>query len=144
MSDINMDEIIRNAVALAEAWQRRANELLTSEEKAIQEQMHSLLTNPVDKTVLTKMIDQSFRSHNPSRVADQVNYLLREFGVPDFFSRTERLLIQMFMGVGRHFAALTVPSLCLGCGKAAAGLLFPVSRTNCGVICANGTARACA
>ena len=111
MSGINMDEIIRKAVAQAEAWQSRANELLTAEEKAIQEQMKSLLTNPVDKTVLSKMIDQSFRSHNPARVADQVNYLLREYGVPDFFNRTERLLIQMFMGVGRHFPAFTVPKI---------------------------------
>ena len=109
MNDINMDDIIQKAAARAEAWQRRADELLTSEEKDIQEQMKSLLTNPVDKTVLTKMIDQSFRSHDPSRVADQVNHLLSEHGVPDFFSRTERLLIQMFLGVSRHFPAFTVP-----------------------------------
>jgi RHH-type proline utilization regulon transcriptional repressor/proline dehydrogenase/delta 1-pyrroline-5-carboxylate dehydrogenase len=109
MSGINMDQIIRDAINQAEAWQNRANQLLTSEEKAIQEQMQSLLANPIDKTVLTKMIDQSFRSHNPSRIADQVNYLLKKYGVPDFFNRTERLLIQMFMGVGRHFASFTVP-----------------------------------
>lgn len=111
MSGINIDEIISKAASRAEAWQARANELLTAEEKAIQEQMKSLLTNPVDKTVLTKMIDQSFRSHIPSRVADQVNYLLREYGVPDFFNRTEKLLIQMFLGLGRHFPTLAVPKM---------------------------------
>ncbi|MFH1091961.1 MAG: proline dehydrogenase family protein, partial [Pseudomonadota bacterium] len=109
MESLNMDEIIAKAIARAEAWQDRANELLTAEEKAIQEQMQSLLNNPVDKVVLAKMIDQSFRSHNPARVADQISYILHEFGVPDFFSRTERLLIQMFMGVGRYFPAFTVP-----------------------------------
>jgi len=96
---------------LAELWQNRANELLTDEEKQIQDQMQRLLTHPVDKVVLTKMIDQSFRSRDPGRVADQINAVLREYGVPDFFPRVDRLLVQMFLGVGRHFPALTVPRL---------------------------------
>lgn len=96
---------------LAQIWQNRANELLTDEEKQIQDQMQRLLTHPVDKVVLTKMIDQSFRSHDPARVADQINAVLREYGVPDFFPRVDRLLVQMFLGLGRHFPALTVPKL---------------------------------
>ena len=96
---------------LAQIWQNRANELLTDEEKQIQDQMQRLLTHPVDKVVLTKMIDQSFRSHDPARVADQINAVLREYGVPDFFPRVDRLLVQMFLGLGRHFPALTVPRL---------------------------------
>jgi RHH-type proline utilization regulon transcriptional repressor/proline dehydrogenase/delta 1-pyrroline-5-carboxylate dehydrogenase len=103
--------IINEAVLLAEAWQRRANELLSSEEKAIQEQLRRLLIHPMDKVVLSKMIDQSFRSKDNNRVADQVNSLLREYGVPDFFSRVERLLIQMFMGLGRHFPHISVPKM---------------------------------
>ena len=84
---------------------------MTSEEKEIQDQMLRLLTHPMDKVVLTKLIDQSFRSHNPARVADQVNSILRQYGVPDFFSRVDRLLIQMFLGLGRHFPALSVPKM---------------------------------
>ncbi|KPJ78701.1 MAG: aldehyde dehydrogenase [Deltaproteobacteria bacterium SG8_13] len=89
----------------------RANELLTDDEQDIQEQMLRLLTHPEDKVVLTKMIDQSFRSHDPARVADQVNSILRHYGVPDFFSRVDRLLVQMFLGLGRHFPTLTVPKM---------------------------------
>lgn len=106
-----INQMAEKAVALAEAWQNRANELLTSEEKEIQDQMLRLLTHPMDKVVLTKLIDQSFRSHNPARVADQVNSILRQHGVPDFFSRVDRLLIQMFLGLGRHFPALSVPKM---------------------------------
>ena len=72
------DMIIREAVTQAEAWQNRANELLTSEEKTIQDQIKRLLTNPADKVVMTKMIDQSFRSHNEVRVADQINYIFTQ------------------------------------------------------------------
>jgi RHH-type transcriptional regulator, proline utilization regulon repressor / proline dehydrogenase / delta 1-pyrroline-5-carboxylate dehydrogenase len=111
MDSLHLDKLIKDAVSLAEKWQNRANELLTSEEKQIQEQMVRLLNNPLDKVILTKMIDQSFRSKDSTRVADQVNSLLREFGVPDFFSKVDRLLIQMFLGMGRHFPALTVPKM---------------------------------
>ncbi len=69
-------DIIRLALDRAEKWQNRANELLTAEEKDIQEQMVRLLTHPMDKVVLTKLIDQSFRSHDNRRVADQVNSLI--------------------------------------------------------------------
>ncbi|MFP4226110.1 MAG: proline dehydrogenase family protein, partial [Desulfobacterales bacterium] len=108
---IDYQKIEQQAVKLAAQWQDRANRLLTSEEKAIQEQMRHLLTNPLDKVVLTRMIDQCFRSHDNDRVADQVNHLLREYGVPNFFSRVERLLIQMFMGLGRYFPDVSVPRM---------------------------------
>ena len=108
---IDFQKIEQQAVDLAAQWQDRANRMLTSEEKAIQEQMLHLLTNPLDKVVLTRMIDQCFRSHDNDRVADQVNHLLREYGVPNFFSRVERLLIQMFMGLGRRFPDVSVPRM---------------------------------
>ena len=111
MEPKELDTTVTNALTLARAWQDRANELLTSEEKAIQEQMKRLMTHPIDKAVLTKMIDQSFRPRDPSRVADQVNAILTSYGIPDFFPRVDRLLIQMFLGFGKHFPAFTVPKM---------------------------------
>ncbi len=103
--------IIEQATQLARTWQVRANELLTSEEEKIQQQMTRLLTNPADKILLTKIIDQSFRPHNPERVADQIDTLLEEYGVPHFFGDVEKLLIQMFVGLGKHFPAFAVPKM---------------------------------
>ena len=85
MAGLDESKIRQAAADLAAAWQDRANQLLTREEKGIQEQMLKLLTHPNDKVVLTKMIDQCFRSHDNDRVADQVNHILRDFGVPGFF-----------------------------------------------------------
>jgi RHH-type proline utilization regulon transcriptional repressor/proline dehydrogenase/delta 1-pyrroline-5-carboxylate dehydrogenase len=104
-------EILQQSIAQAEAWQNRANELLTPEEKGIQEQMLRLVTHPMDKVILTRLIDVSFRSEEPARVADQVSDLLKAHGVPDFFSRVEKLLVQMFLGLGRHFPTLSVPKM---------------------------------
>ena len=111
MTPPNFEKIEQDAVTLAARWQDRANQLLTAEERTIQDQMKRLLTHPQDKVVLIRMIDQCFRSHDNQRVADQVSHLLSAHGVPDFFSRVERLLIQMFMGMGRHFPQLSVPRM---------------------------------
>ncbi len=108
---LSQQQHIDQAVTLAEQWQTRANQLLTKEEKHLQEQMKQLLTHPKDKVLLSRLIDQSFRSNNPKRVADQISNLLHEEGVPEFFSRVEKLAIQMFVGLGRHFSSLAVPKL---------------------------------
>ncbi|MGD8387430.1 MAG: bifunctional proline dehydrogenase/L-glutamate gamma-semialdehyde dehydrogenase [Desulfobacteraceae bacterium] len=105
------DGILDESVSLAESWQTRAEELLTSEERTIQDQMKRLLNHPKDKVILTRLIDQSFRSENPQRVADQINTLLREYGVPEFFSRVDRLLVQMFLGLGRYLPSVSVPKM---------------------------------
>ncbi|MCK8603969.1 bifunctional proline dehydrogenase/L-glutamate gamma-semialdehyde dehydrogenase [Desulfoferrobacter suflitae] len=105
------EETIRAAISLAETWQNRANQLLTAEEKDIQDQMLRLLTNPIDKVIMVRMIDQSFRSHDSRRIADQINYLLTKHGVPDFFSSGDRLLMRLFLGVGRYFPHVSVPKV---------------------------------
>ena len=103
--------IIREAAELAESWQNRANELMTAEEKAYQKQIQHLLTHPQDKVTLTRMIDRSFRSENYRRVADQVSVLLRKSGIPGFFSPTEKILMHLFLSVGRYLPRLSVPKM---------------------------------
>ncbi len=103
--------IREEAIQLARSWQNRANELITSEEEKIQQQMTGLLNNPADKILLTKIIDQSFRPSDPERVAKQIAILLEEYGLPNFFGNVEKLLIQMFVGIGTHFPTFAVPKM---------------------------------
>ncbi|MFH0995686.1 MAG: bifunctional proline dehydrogenase/L-glutamate gamma-semialdehyde dehydrogenase [Pseudomonadota bacterium] len=105
------DTLSREAIALAESWQKRANELLSPEERAIQEMMMRLLASPMDKVILTKMMDQGFRSGSYGRVADQINDLMRTHGIPEFFRVSEKLLMRLFLGVGRHVPAISVPRI---------------------------------
>ena len=77
--------IVKEAIALAETWQIRANDLMYPQEKKRYQQLARLLVNSKDKILLTKLIDQSFRSRNPRRIADQIRYLLSEYGTPEFF-----------------------------------------------------------
>jgi RHH-type transcriptional regulator, proline utilization regulon repressor / proline dehydrogenase / delta 1-pyrroline-5-carboxylate dehydrogenase len=117
--------LIRKAIELAEFWQLRADDLLTKEERGIQRQMKRLLNNPLDKIILTRLIDESFRSHNNSRVAEQVNAILGRFGAPDFFSQVEKVLIQMFQGLGRYFPDLLVPRMVEKMREASSRAIIP-------------------
>lgn len=111
MDDMQQQTIVRDAIRLAESWQDRANELLTKDEKGMQGQMKRLLNHPMDKVVLTCLIDQSFRSHDNSRIADQVITVLRQYGSPHFFSRMEKFLIQIFQEIGGYMPDLMVPKM---------------------------------
>lgn len=104
-------KLVQEAVALAEQWQVRANELVTPDEKKIQKMMKRLLTHPMDKVILTRMIDESFRSGLTPRVADRVYALLKEKGIPKFMGPLEKALMMLFMGVGRHLPWVAVPQM---------------------------------
>ena len=65
----NLDQTTQDALNLAETWQNRANELLLREEKTLQKQMDLFFNNPRNKVLMAALIDQSFRSKDPERVA---------------------------------------------------------------------------
>ena len=109
MDKMNIDNICREAAELAREWQEKANDLLTPTEKKVQKKMAHLLTHLTDKVLLTMMFDQSFRSHNYARVADQLNEILRVQGIPNFLNSFEKGLFHLFMHVGRHIPAISVP-----------------------------------
>ncbi|WP_028581362.1 bifunctional proline dehydrogenase/L-glutamate gamma-semialdehyde dehydrogenase [Desulfogranum japonicum] len=104
-------ELYTQAIELAERWQNKANELLTKDEKKLQKQLKRLLTHPQDKVLFSKLIDQSFRSHIPRRVADQITDLLSKEGVPSFLSPVEKAFIRIFQQAGRQLASVAVPTM---------------------------------
>ena len=84
-------KIAAEAIELAGKWQSRANELRTRQETARQRKFARLFESSRDKVILTKLIDQGFRSADNRRTADQIHYLLTEYGIPAFFERLKRL-----------------------------------------------------
>ena len=109
MNDIY--QITDEAIKLAGKWQDRANELRTPRERARQDRFARLFESAVDKVILTKLIDQSFRCADNRRTADQIHYLLTEYGIPGFFSSLERFLMVGFLYAGRFLPGLTVPAM---------------------------------
>lgn len=103
--------LIDQAVELAAQWQNRANQLQTGEEIRLQRQMQRLLAHPYDKILLCRILDQSFRSHSPRRIADQLGHLLRTYGAPQFFNHAEKLFFHLFRHANTHLASWFIPRL---------------------------------
>ena len=111
MDELNLKQLSEQASALAESWQQRADVLIRKKEKTFQNQMASLLRHPLDKVVLTRMIDQAFRSNNSGRVADQIIYTLKNNQIPSFFTPWEKLLVRLFLKYGQSFSSISVPQV---------------------------------
>ncbi len=109
MDDIK--KIAEEAIELAGKWQRRANELRTRRETARQRKFARLFESSTDKIILTKLIDQCFRCADNRRTADQIHYLLAEYGIPGFFSSLEKSLMVGFNYAGRFVPGITVPAI---------------------------------
>jgi RHH-type transcriptional regulator, proline utilization regulon repressor / proline dehydrogenase / delta 1-pyrroline-5-carboxylate dehydrogenase len=84
---------------------------MTREEARRGRKLSRLVAGAGDKAILTALIDQSFRSGNPGRTADQIRLVLATHGVPGFFSLSEKLLVHLFLTVERFFPGLTVPRI---------------------------------
>ena len=111
MRDDTMEALTGRAVSRARRWQETACRKKTAVERTFLRRLERLLSHPEGKAVMVALIDQSFRSKNPGRVADQIHQLFSTHGIPDFFSAGDRLLIRLFLVVGRYFPRLSVPGI---------------------------------
>jgi len=104
-------QITEEAIELARKWQDRANKLQTRRERAQRRKFARLFDSSTDKIILTKLIDQGFRCADNRRTAEQIHYLLTEYGIPGFFSSLEKFLMVFFIYAGRFLPGLTVPGI---------------------------------
>ncbi|WP_345975938.1 bifunctional proline dehydrogenase/L-glutamate gamma-semialdehyde dehydrogenase [Sulfurimonas sp. HSL3-7] len=102
-------EIIEKTKRVASGWQQRIQEVRAKEELKFHAMMAGMLKNPRNKVFLIELLDQSFRSGDPGRVADQLEYIFAKYENTDFFSDFEKLLIWLFRRVGCHIPNFSVP-----------------------------------
>src|SRR5690242_6594410 len=91
------------AVELASSMLKEANRTITRSEKQIQAELSRMMRDPTGKVFTTSMTDQCFRSHKNSRIADQLVYLLEQFGVPRYLGWTKRMALGAFQAIGKAF-----------------------------------------
>lgn len=103
------NEVVQKAIVLAEAWQNRATELVSDFDKKFHVKMNKMLSNPKDKVFLIELMDQSFRSKEPSRVANQIEYLFSKYEMASFFTSSERFLVFLFLNAGIYLPQISIP-----------------------------------
>lgn len=107
---MNVDkQLVEDSIQLAESWQRLAETKVSRFDRKFHLKMRKMLAHPKDKILLMQLMDQSFRSEDASRVANQILYLLDKHEGAEFFSKTDRLLLSVFKHAGMMFPKLSVP-----------------------------------
>ncbi|WP_373072978.1 bifunctional proline dehydrogenase/L-glutamate gamma-semialdehyde dehydrogenase [Sulfurimonas sp.] len=103
------DKIVQDVKSVAYEWQKEIQVSRKSKEQDFHEMMLKMLKNPVNKIFLIELLDQSFRSHNPDRVADQLEHIFDKYKATDFFSQFEQILIWLFRDIGVYVSSISIP-----------------------------------
>ena len=97
------------AVQLAALMLQEALRVQTSEERRAQAEIARMMQDPRGKAFTMMMTDECFRSHRSKRVADQLLYLLDQFGTPRYVNFLKRVQLTLFKGFGRAFHFILIP-----------------------------------
>ena len=116
---------LQRAIELAAALQRRALELQTPAELRQQENLDRMLQNPTDKSTLTQMTDQAFRSKRAERMADQLVHILDVQGVPRFFGPVDRTMLRGFQSFADFAPGVAMPLVEAQIRRETASVILP-------------------
>ncbi len=122
---LTLEQREKLAIELAANMLNEANRTMTWSEKQIQAELSRMMRDPNGKVFTTSMTDQCFRSHKSARVANQLVYLLDQFGIPQYLGWTKRMALKMFQMLGKTFSWLFVPLATYTLRKATARVILP-------------------
>lgn len=107
---MNMDKITANEVV---EWAKKflvlSDKELTSEEVKEQKKYATLIQNPNNKTLLSKMLDESSQIRDSKILSRRLKYLIDKYGIPTFFTPWERFQLSLFTGFGYLFDPIAIP-----------------------------------
>ncbi len=103
------ESTLQEVKEVAKKWQQEIQTSREGKEQEFHEMMLKMLKNPVNKVFLIELLDQSFRSTDGERVADQLEYIFEKYGTTDFFSQFEQVLIWLFRDVGIYLSSISIP-----------------------------------
>ncbi len=103
------DKVFTEVKTLAAQWQKKIQYTKGSDEKNFHKMMQVMLQNPLNKIFLIELLDQSFRSSNPQRVAEQLQYIFSKYENLEFFTSFEKILIWAFRNIGVHLSSFSIP-----------------------------------
>lgn len=119
---------VQQAVLIARTLQQRARELQTPQERRQQAEFDRMMQTPNDKTTLTQLTDQAFRSRRPHRAADQLVHILDVQGIPRFFTSLDRALLKGFQSFGNYLPGVAMPFVKEKMQHETANVILPAER----------------
>lgn len=108
-SPLSLEERKKYTLRLAALILDEAEKVHTPSERKRQAELARMMKDPLGKAFTTAMTDQCFRSKNSKRIADQMVFLLKKYGIPKFLSLGKRFQLYAFKCLGKRFASFLVP-----------------------------------
>ncbi|MDR1021998.1 MAG: bifunctional proline dehydrogenase/L-glutamate gamma-semialdehyde dehydrogenase [Prevotellaceae bacterium] len=105
MTQVSTTEVIE----WAKQFLAKATSELTPDEVKEQKKFASLVQTPEYKTFLSRMLDESSQIRDNRKLNRRVRQIIREYGIPDFFSASDRALIRLYMSGGFLFPSIAMP-----------------------------------
>ena len=122
---LNFEEREGKAIELASYMLEEAERIQTFGEKRKQAQLARMMKDPKGKAFTTCMTDQGFRSHSASRAANQINYLIDQFGIPKYFDPFKRMQLAAFRVLSPFFSRILVPLVTFMLRKETSSVILP-------------------
>lgn len=101
----------QRAVALAEKLLAAAKATQTDAERDQAQKIARMMEDPRGKALTIALSDQAFRSHRPTRVADQLRHLLDRYGAPGYMEWWERSALTLGGVLSHYLPSMVVPPL---------------------------------
>ncbi|WP_027327390.1 bifunctional proline dehydrogenase/L-glutamate gamma-semialdehyde dehydrogenase [Helicobacter pametensis] len=100
--------MIQQSLQMAENLQNTISQKMSHEERKFQHKMQKLLENPQNKVMLIELLDKSFRSSDASKSFELIQFTLQKYGIADFFSPSEKVLLLLFLTFGKYLPQISV------------------------------------
>lgn len=99
----------KTSIELAALLLSESNRIETWKEKKRQNELFRMMQDSKGKAFTTAMTDECFRSTNTQRVANQLIYLLKQFGIPRYLFLSKRFALRLFQLIGQALSFIFVP-----------------------------------
>ncbi|MBF0430103.1 MAG: bifunctional proline dehydrogenase/L-glutamate gamma-semialdehyde dehydrogenase [Fibrobacteria bacterium] len=113
LNPLSPKDLPQKAVELAELLLSTAKNTQTPEEINHAIKMAPMLKDTQGKALTMALTDQVFRSYSKSRVADQLRYLIDQYGVPGYLSALDGLGLKLASVVGPIIPDFVMPLVTL-------------------------------
>lgn len=115
----------KEAIALAGLMLQEALRIQTPKEKKTQAELSRMMKDPRGKAFTMMMTDECFRSSKTKRVADQLVYLIHQFGIPNYVTWLKKLQLKTFEKLGKSLHFLFVPIATRALRKTTSEVILP-------------------
>lgn len=111
LSQLSDEMLAERAVELAEQILRESTKRVTLAERYQAWKMARMMDDSSGKALTLAMADQVFRPASDSRAADQLRYLLDQYGVPEYLPLHERVAMQLGGIVSKFAPDIVMPAV---------------------------------